>query len=126
MAADRKLKVCRMDSDSSDQSSVLQLRISLRCVGPPVCRRVLIPEQTTIAQLHQVMQLAMGWQTNTCTGSSSADGVTVAIATVRSSSSTAQTPCRWRRLACTNMSASPACTTSPRGGRTPREIHERS
>ena len=61
MAADRKLKVCRMDSDSSDQSSVLQLRISLRCVGPPVCRRVLIPEQTTIAQLHQVMQLAMGW-----------------------------------------------------------------
>lgn len=46
-----------MDSDPS----VLQLRISLRGVSPPVWRRVLIPEQITIALLHQVMQLAMGW-----------------------------------------------------------------
>ncbi|MEX3967774.1 plasmid pRiA4b ORF-3 family protein [Paraburkholderia sp. EG286B] len=37
------------------------MRISLRGVSPPVWRRVLIPEQITIAQLHQVMQLAMGW-----------------------------------------------------------------
>jgi hypothetical protein len=46
-----------MDSDPS----VLQLRTSLRDVSPPVWRRVLIPEQITIALLHQVIQLAMGW-----------------------------------------------------------------
>lgn len=46
-----------MDSDPS----VLLLRISLRCVRPPVWRPVSDPEQITIAQLHQVIQLAMGW-----------------------------------------------------------------
>ena len=50
-----------MDSDSSEVSPVLQLRISLRGVSPPVWRRLLIPEQITIAQLHHVMQFAMGW-----------------------------------------------------------------
>ena len=50
-----------MDSDSSEVSPVLQLRISLRGVSPPVWRRLLIPEQITIVQLHRVMQLAMGW-----------------------------------------------------------------
>ena len=38
-----------MDSDSSEVSPVLQLRISLRGVSPPVWRRLLIPEQITIA-----------------------------------------------------------------------------
>ena len=50
-----------MDTSPSEATSVLQLRISLRGVSPPVWRRLLIPEQITIAQLHQVMQLAMGW-----------------------------------------------------------------
>jgi hypothetical protein len=50
-----------MDSSPSEATSVLQLRISLRGVSPPVWRRLLIPEQITIAQLHHVMQLAMGW-----------------------------------------------------------------
>ena len=50
-----------MDSDSSEVSPVLELRISLRGVSPPVWRRLLIPEQITIAQLHHVMQFAMGW-----------------------------------------------------------------
>ena len=31
-----------MDSDPSDPASVLQLRISLRGVGPPVWRRLLV------------------------------------------------------------------------------------
>src|ERR1700738_5274218 len=50
-----------MFGDSSQSTSVLQLRISLRGVSPPVWRRLLVPEQITIAQLHHVMQLAMGW-----------------------------------------------------------------
>ena len=47
--------------DSSETTSVLQLRISLQGVSPPFWRRLLIPERITIAQLHHVMQLAMGW-----------------------------------------------------------------
>jgi hypothetical protein len=39
-----------MDSDSSEATSVLQLRISLRGVSPPVWRRLLIPEQITIGR----------------------------------------------------------------------------
>ncbi|MBB5462416.1 hypothetical protein HDG33_006090 [Paraburkholderia sp. Cpub6] len=39
---------------------MLQLRVSLRGVSPPVWWRLLIPEQITVAQLHRVMQLAMG------------------------------------------------------------------
>ena len=50
-----------MDSDSSEATSVFLLRISLRGVSPPIWRRLLIPEQITIAQLHHVIQLAMGW-----------------------------------------------------------------
>lgn len=45
----------------SDPPSVLQLRISLCGISAPVWRRLLIPEQVTIAQLHRVMPLAMGW-----------------------------------------------------------------
>lgn len=50
-----------MFDDSSQTTSVLQLRVSLRGVSPPVWRRLLIPEKITIAQLHNVMQFAMGW-----------------------------------------------------------------
>jgi Plasmid pRiA4b ORF-3-like protein len=50
-----------MFGDSSQTTSVLQLRISLRGVSPPVWRRLLIPEKITIAQLHHVMHFAMGW-----------------------------------------------------------------
>jgi hypothetical protein len=50
-----------MFGDSFQTTSVLQLRTSLRGVSPPVWRRLLVPEQIAIAQLHHVMQLAMGW-----------------------------------------------------------------
>ena len=50
-----------MCSGLSDTTSMLQLRISLRGVSPPVWRRLLIHEEITIAELHHVMQLAMGW-----------------------------------------------------------------
>ncbi|WP_051495403.1 plasmid pRiA4b ORF-3 family protein [Paraburkholderia hospita] len=50
-----------MYSDPSEAKSPLQLRISLRGVSPLVRRRLLIPERITVAQLHHVTQLAMGW-----------------------------------------------------------------
>jgi hypothetical protein len=34
----------------------------LRGVSPPVWQRLLIPEPSTVAQLHHVMQLAIGWR----------------------------------------------------------------
>jgi len=39
----------------------LQLKISLVGSRPPVWRRVLVPDSLTLAQLHRVIQLSMGW-----------------------------------------------------------------
>ena len=40
-----------------------QLKITLREVsGPPVWRRVLVPSDLTLADLHEVIQQAMGWE----------------------------------------------------------------
>ncbi len=49
-----------MGSDLRPSTSVLQLRLTLRGLSPPVWRRVLIPEHITLAQLHEVIQAAMG------------------------------------------------------------------
>lgn len=59
--AEGKVYSDSMYSDPSEATSLLQLRISLRGVSPPVWRRLLIAERITVAQLHHVMQLAMDW-----------------------------------------------------------------
>ena len=43
------------------KTRVFQLKIQLREVRPPVWRRVLVPGEMTLAELHEVMQTAMGW-----------------------------------------------------------------
>ena len=40
---------------------VYQLKISLDDVRPPIWRRVLTPASISLAKLHQLIQLAMGW-----------------------------------------------------------------
>ena len=50
-----------MASDPGPAISVLQLRIALRGLSPPVWRRVLVPEHLTLGQLHNVIQVVMGW-----------------------------------------------------------------
>jgi len=40
---------------------IFQLKIQLRRVRPPVWRRVLVPGEITLAELHDVIQAAMGW-----------------------------------------------------------------
>ncbi len=50
-----------MASDPGPAASVLQLRIALRGLSPPVWRRVLVPEHLTLGQLHHVFQVVMGW-----------------------------------------------------------------
>ncbi|MEV4225303.1 plasmid pRiA4b ORF-3 family protein [Nonomuraea sp. NPDC049725] len=41
---------------------VHQIKVTLREVTPPVWRRVHMPSAATLADLHEVVQVAMGWQ----------------------------------------------------------------
>ncbi len=40
---------------------VYQLRVSLRGISPMVWRRLLATSDTSIAHLHAILQVAMGW-----------------------------------------------------------------
>src|SRR3954449_11884222 len=42
--------------------SILQLRLWLKLVSPMVWRRVLVPADCTLRELHGVFQVAMGWE----------------------------------------------------------------
>jgi hypothetical protein len=41
--------------------NALQLKITLRYIKPPIWRRVVVPDSYTLADLHSVIQTAMGW-----------------------------------------------------------------
>jgi len=43
-------------------ATIYQLKVALRDISPMVWRRLLVPSTTTIAQLHEVVQIAMGWE----------------------------------------------------------------
>ena len=43
------------------KTQIFQLKIQLRGVRPPVWRRLLVPGEMTLAELHGVVQTAMGW-----------------------------------------------------------------
>lgn len=40
----------------------LQLKVTLRGSKPPIWRRLLVPGNFNLAQLHQALQIGMGWQ----------------------------------------------------------------
>jgi len=44
------------------QLAVLRIKIVLLGTKPPIWRRVLVPAEFTLAQLHDVVQTAMGWE----------------------------------------------------------------
>jgi hypothetical protein len=48
-------------SRASKRKRIVQLRITLKDVRPPVWRCVELPSTATLAQLHRVVQVAMGW-----------------------------------------------------------------
>jgi hypothetical protein len=51
-----------MAKDEPSERMILQLRAVLRGISPLIWRRLLIPSDTSIAQLHVVLQVAFGWE----------------------------------------------------------------
>ena len=42
--------------------AVYQFKVTLRNIHPPIWRRILVWEDVTLAQLHRVLQMVMGWE----------------------------------------------------------------
>ncbi|GAA3515299.1 hypothetical protein FHR32_008327 [Streptosporangium album] len=42
--------------------TIHQIKVTLREVSPPVWRRVHVPSTASLAELHEVIQVAMGWE----------------------------------------------------------------
>ncbi|HUJ09943.1 MAG TPA: plasmid pRiA4b ORF-3 family protein [Verrucomicrobiae bacterium] len=55
-----KSKEPRGQADSPAKN-VLQLKVTLRDISPPIWRRVVVPDNFTLGDLHYVIQGAMGW-----------------------------------------------------------------
>ena len=47
---------------SAAPPEIFQLKVALLGTSPPIWRRLLVPAGLTLAQLHEVLQAAMGWQ----------------------------------------------------------------
>src|ERR1035441_8581726 len=41
---------------------IYQIKVTLLGTQPPIWRRLLVPSSLTLAQLHNVLQIAMGWE----------------------------------------------------------------
>ena len=46
---------------SVSTQKIYQLKISLKYIRPPIWRRILVASDTTLEQLHLIVQAAMGW-----------------------------------------------------------------
>jgi hypothetical protein len=46
---------------TSEASFVYQIKVSIKGASPPIWRRLEVSDQTTLAKLHKILQVAMGW-----------------------------------------------------------------
>ncbi|HEY86396.1 MAG TPA: plasmid pRiA4b ORF-3 family protein [Chloroflexi bacterium] len=46
---------------AAEPTQVYQIKINLKGAKPPIWRRVLVTDATTLAQMHDIIQTAMGW-----------------------------------------------------------------
>jgi hypothetical protein len=44
-----------------EEPNAVQIRVALEGIEPPIWRRLVVPIETTLAQLHHILQAAMGW-----------------------------------------------------------------
>jgi hypothetical protein len=51
-----------MAASSSSTAKVHQLKVVLQGAEPPIWRRLQVPASMTLAELHAVLQVAMGWE----------------------------------------------------------------
>ncbi len=56
----KKVETVRLKK-KPQEARVYQLKISLRYSQPPIWRRVLVADDTTLAKLHHIVQIVMGW-----------------------------------------------------------------
>ncbi|MFA5343954.1 MAG: plasmid pRiA4b ORF-3 family protein [Kiritimatiellia bacterium] len=42
--------------------NAIQFKVALRYIRPPIWRRIVLPDNYTLGQLHDAIQVAMGWQ----------------------------------------------------------------
>lgn len=47
---------------TANQTMVYHLRLALRDIDPPIWRSLVVPNTITLAKLHRVFQVTMGWQ----------------------------------------------------------------
>jgi Plasmid pRiA4b ORF-3-like protein len=45
-----------------DTASIYQLKVTLRGTDPAIWRRLLVPREISLRDLHEVLQVAMGWE----------------------------------------------------------------
>ncbi len=48
--------------ESTTETSIYQIKVTLEDSRPPIWRRLLVPGDVTLAQLHDIIQIAMGWE----------------------------------------------------------------
>jgi hypothetical protein len=51
-----------VEPKNSTGTSIISLKVTLRGIKPPIWRRLLMPGTMTLADLHQAIQAAMGWE----------------------------------------------------------------
>ena len=50
-----------MAPKKSQPKSVYQLKVTLKDINPPIWRRLLVSPSATLFELHEILQLSMGW-----------------------------------------------------------------